>query len=167
MHRRCQKRLRDVEAVIQSVRDGRVHPIFSQTRTDYCRVFSVKPRLLDLDDTSHVSSCIPRGVQYFCLNAKRALRTLADSASDNVLQSDLLGAKETCFVQNVPHLTMGTIFSSCLRSSPVLRTFIYVNGFSWTARLLRLHVMRLESDAQQPFAGLSNIATRLKGNALP
>ena len=76
-YRRYQKRLRDVEAVMQSVQDGRVHPIFSQTRTDYCRVFSSKPRLLDLDDASHLSSCMPPGVRQFGLDAKRALRTLA------------------------------------------------------------------------------------------
>jgi DNA polymerase I-like protein with 3'-5' exonuclease and polymerase domains len=45
-YNRCGKRLRDLEAVCQSVQNGRVHPVFSQTRTDHCRLSSVKPSVV-------------------------------------------------------------------------------------------------------------------------
>lgn len=100
-YNRCEKRLRDLEAVCQSVQNGRVHPVFSQTRTDHCRLSSVKPRLLDIDGAQDVAACLPDGVRQFCPDASRSLGILADAAADNVLQGDLRAAKGSNHLQNV------------------------------------------------------------------
>jgi DNA polymerase I-like protein with 3'-5' exonuclease and polymerase domains len=113
-HNRCQKRLRDVEAVIQSVQHGRVHPVFSQTRTDHCRLSSVKPRLLDPDNGPYLGPCLPDGLRQFCPDAGGALGILADAAADNVLQSDVLATKGSCCFQNFPPLNDGDHFQLLL-----------------------------------------------------
>ena len=61
-YRRCQRRLRNIEAVIESVQDGRVHPVFSQTRTDHCRLSCIKPRLLDGYNIKDLRSCLPESL---------------------------------------------------------------------------------------------------------
>ena len=106
-YNRCGKRLRDLEAVCQSVQNGRVHPVFSQTRTDHCRLSSVKPRLLDIDGVQDLASYLPDGVRQFCPDARKALGILADAAADNVLQGDLLAAKGSYCLQNVRPLDEG------------------------------------------------------------
>jgi DNA polymerase I-like protein with 3'-5' exonuclease and polymerase domains len=113
-YNRCEKRLRDLEAVCQSVQSGRVHPVFSQTRTDHWRLSSAKPRLFDADSTQDLASCLPDGVRQYCGDASRALGILADAAADNVLQSDLLAAKGSCCLQNVPPLDEGDHFQLLL-----------------------------------------------------
>jgi DNA polymerase-1 len=100
-YNRCEKRLRYLEAVCQSVQNGRVHPVFSQTRTDHCRLSSVKPRLLDIDSAQDLASYLPDGVRQFCPDARGALGILADAAADNVLQGDLLAAKGSYSLQDV------------------------------------------------------------------
>jgi DNA polymerase-1 len=106
-YNRGQKRLRDIESVIQSVRNGRVHPAFSQTRTDHCRLSSFKPRLLDVDNLQEFVSCLPHELRQFCPDSGRALGILADAASDHVLQGDILAAQRSYCLPNVPPLSEG------------------------------------------------------------
>jgi DNA polymerase I-like protein with 3'-5' exonuclease and polymerase domains len=63
-YHRGQKRLRNIELVIQAIQNGRVRPVFSQTSTDHCRVSAVKPRLPDLDMADDFRSCLPKGYAY-------------------------------------------------------------------------------------------------------
>ena len=90
---RCQKRLRNIETLIQSVQNGRVHPVFSQTRTDHCRLSSVKPRLFDSDDFRDLRSCLSESLRQFFPDSRKALGIVADEASDKVLRSDLVDAE--------------------------------------------------------------------------
>jgi len=90
---RCQKRLRNIETLMQSVQKGRVHPVFSQTRTDHCRLSSVKPRLFDSDDFRDLRSCLPESLRQFFPDSRKALGIVADEASDKVLRSDLVDAE--------------------------------------------------------------------------
>jgi DNA polymerase I-like protein with 3'-5' exonuclease and polymerase domains len=102
-YHRAQKRLRNIKLVIESIQNGRVHPAFSQTSTDHCRVSSVKPRLLDLDMVDDLCSCLPKGLRVFCPDARRALRVLAVEAADDVLLGDLRTASRSgCFPKVTP-----------------------------------------------------------------
>jgi len=74
---RCQKRLRNIETLIQSVQNGRVHPVFSQTGTDHGRLSSVKPRLVDSDNIKHVRACLPESLRQFFPDSRKALNILA------------------------------------------------------------------------------------------
>jgi len=104
---RRRKELRDIEAVIESVHNGRVHPVFNQTRTDHCRLTSIRPTLFDVDDAPTLGSCLPFSLSRFCPNAGKALETLADAADDKVLLSDLLAANGSYCLPNVPPLNEG------------------------------------------------------------
>src|ERR1022692_1247321 len=109
-YKRGERRLRDIEAVIQAVHDGRVHPVFSQTRTDHCRLSSIKPRLLDADNAQDFVFFLPDGLHQFCPEASRALGILADAAADKILQGDILAAKGTYYLPNLPPLNVGNHF---------------------------------------------------------
>ena len=113
-YNRCQKRLRNIEVVIQSVHDGRVHPIFSQTRTDHCQLSCVNPRLLDSDNIEELRSCLPESLRQFCPDARRALGILAHEAADNVLLADLLAGEGSCCFQSSPPLNDGDHFQLLL-----------------------------------------------------
>ena len=108
-YNRCQKRLRNIEVIIQSVHNGRVHPVFSQTRTDHCRLSCVKPRLLDSDNVEELRSCLPENFWQFCPDARRALGILAHEAADNMLLADLLAGEGSCCFENSPPLNDGII----------------------------------------------------------
>ena len=113
-YHRCQKRLRNIELVIEAMQNGRVRPVFSQTSTDHCRLSSVKPRLLDLDMVDDLRSCLPKGLRVLCPDARRALSFLAYEAADHVLLGDLrTGSRSGCF-QNFPPLSDGQHFQLLL-----------------------------------------------------
>ena len=111
---RCQKRLRNIEAVLQSVQNGRVHPVFSQTRTDHCRLSSVKPKLFDSDNIKDLQLCLPGGLRQFFSDSRKALGILANEAGDNVLQSDLVAAEGCCRLKSIPPLEDGDHFQFLL-----------------------------------------------------
>jgi len=111
-YNRRQKELRDIETVIQSVQNGRVHPVFSQTGTDHGRLTSTKPRLIEVDNVEDLVGCLPDGIQQFCLDTGSALGILADATSDMVLQGDVLAARRSglCCLPDVPPLSEGDHF---------------------------------------------------------
>jgi DNA polymerase-1 len=109
-YHRCQKRLRNIELVIESMQNGRVRPVFSQTSTDHSRLSSVKPRLLDLDMVDDLRSCLPKGLREFCPDARRALSFLATEAADHVLLGDLRTASRSGCFRNFPPLSDGQHF---------------------------------------------------------
>ena len=111
---RCQKRLRNIETLIQSVENGRVYPVFSQTRTDHCRLSSVKPRLFDSDDFKDLRSCLPESLRQFFPDSRKALGIVADEAGDKVLRSDLVDAEGCCRFQSIPPLEDGDHFQLLL-----------------------------------------------------
>ena len=113
-YNRCQKRLRQIEAVIHSVQNGRVHPVFSQTRTDHCRLSSVKPKLFDSDNIKDLQLCLPESLRQSFPDSGKALGILADAAGDNVLLSDLLAADKYCCFQSIPPLEDGDHFQFLL-----------------------------------------------------
>jgi DNA polymerase I-like protein with 3'-5' exonuclease and polymerase domains len=97
-YQRGQKRLRNIELVIESIQNGRVRPVFSQTSTDHCRVVSFKPRLLDVDIVDDLRSCLPKELRVFCSDSGKALSCLGVEAADDVLRSDLRTAgRSGCF----------------------------------------------------------------------
>ena len=110
---RGQKRLRNIENLFQSVQNGRVYPVFSQTRTDHCRLSSVKPKLFDGDNIKDLRSCLPESLQQFFPDSRKALGILADEAGDNVLRNDLVAAESCCF-QDIPPLEDGDHFQLLL-----------------------------------------------------
>ncbi len=158
-YNRCQKRLRYIDAVIQSVQNGRMHPVFSQTRTDYSRLSSVKPTLFDVDDTQALGSCMPRVLCPYCPDASRSLGILADAAGDNVLQADVLLAKESGLLPNASPLIEGDHFQLLLSvvvgvsDRRICKTFLldgdaiaairhsfrvrYASSFTWLEQFLR------------------------------
>jgi DNA polymerase-1 len=111
---RCQKRLRHLEAVLECVQNGRVHPVFSQTRTDHCRLSSVKPKLFDNDNIKDLQLCLPGGLRQFFPDPRKALGILADEAGDNVLRSDLVAAEGCCRLKSIPRLEDGDHFQFLL-----------------------------------------------------
>jgi hypothetical protein len=113
-YHRCQKRLRNIELVIESMQNCRVRPVFSQTSTDHCRLSSVKPRLLDLDMVDDVRSCLPKALRQFCPDARRALSFLAAEAADHVLLGDLRTASRSGCFRNFPALSDGRHFQLLL-----------------------------------------------------
>jgi|CZKL01.1.fsa_nt_gi DNA polymerase I-like protein with 3'-5' exonuclease and polymerase domains len=113
-YNRRRKELRDIEAVIETVHNGRAYPVFSQTRTDHCRLTSIRPMLLDVDDAWGIGSCLPFWLRQFCPNAGRALATLADAADDKVLRSDLVAGNGSYCLPNVPQLIEGNHYQLLL-----------------------------------------------------
>jgi len=109
-YHRAQKRLRNIELVIQSMQNDRVRPVFSQTSTDHCRLSSVRPRLLDLDMVDDLRSCLPKGLREFCPDARRAPSFLAVEAADHVLLGDLRTASRSGCFPNLPPLSDGRQF---------------------------------------------------------
>ena len=107
-------RLRNIEVVVQSVHNGRVHPVFSQTRTDYCRLSCVKPRMLDSDNIDKLRFCLPESFRQYCPDARRALGILAHEAADNVLLADLLAGEGSCCFESIPPLNDGDHFQLLL-----------------------------------------------------
>jgi DNA polymerase I-like protein with 3'-5' exonuclease and polymerase domains len=110
---RGQRRLRNIENLFQSVQNGRVYPVFSQTRTDHCRLSSVKPKLFDGDNIKDLRSCLPESLQQLFPDSRKALGILADEAGDNVLRNDLVAA-ESCRFQDIPPLEDGDRFQLLL-----------------------------------------------------
>ena len=113
-YHRCQKRLRNIELVIEAMQNGRVRPVFSQTSTDHCRLSSVKPRLLDLDMVDDLRSCLPKGLRQFCPDARRALSFLGVEAADHVLLGDLRTASRSGCFRRFPPLSDGQHFQLLL-----------------------------------------------------
>jgi hypothetical protein len=113
-YQRVQKRLRNIELVIQAIQNGRVRPVFSQTTTDHCRLSSVKPRLLDLDMVGDLRSCLPEGLRVFCSDARKALSSLAEEAADQVLRRDLRSSNRSGCFRNLPPLNDGSHFQFLL-----------------------------------------------------
>jgi DNA polymerase I-like protein with 3'-5' exonuclease and polymerase domains len=113
-YQRGQKRLRNIECVIQSIQNGRVRPVFSQTSTDHCRLLSVKPRLFDRDIVDDVRSCLPKGLRVLCSDAREALSSLGEEAADDVLRSDLLTASRSGCFEKFPPLNDGNHFQLLL-----------------------------------------------------
>lgn len=87
-YRRRQKQLRHVEEVIKAVRDGRLHPIFSQTRSDYGSLYSTKPRLFEEWVHPLVLSCIKHPLAEHFRSPCRSLDTIERLAQDDVLRRD-------------------------------------------------------------------------------
>jgi ribonuclease D len=87
-YRRRQKQLRHVEEVIKAVRDGRLHPIFSQTRSDYGSLYSSKPRLFEEWVHPLVLSCIKHPLAEHFRSPFRSLDTIERLAQDDVLRRD-------------------------------------------------------------------------------
>ena len=99
---RCQKRLRNIETLIQSVQNGRVHPVFSQTRTDHCRVSSVKPRLFDSDDFRDLRSCLPESLRQFFPDSRKALQQQRPRCSMRIIAMLWTGRpcrRRQCWIQ--------------------------------------------------------------------
>jgi hypothetical protein len=99
---------------MQSIQNGRVRAVFSQTSTDHCRLSSVKPRLLDLDVAEDLRSCLPKGLREFCPDASRALSCLAYEAADHVLLGDLRTASRSGCFPNFPPVSDGQHFQLLL-----------------------------------------------------
>jgi hypothetical protein len=87
-YRRRQKQLRHVEEVIKAVRDGRLHPIFSQTRSDFGSLYSTKPRLFEEWVHPLVLSCIKHPLAEHFRSPCRSLDTIERLAQDDVLRRD-------------------------------------------------------------------------------
>lgn len=109
-YNRSQKKLRDIEGVIESIRKGRAHPVFNQTRTDHCRLSSVKPRLFDVDTGQHRGSFLPDELRQFYPDANRALGILADAAADHALHEDILSPLAASSLQSSPPLHQDEYF---------------------------------------------------------
>ena len=113
-YQRGQRRLRNIELVIQSIQNGRVRPVFSQTSTDHCRLLSFKPRLLDLDMVDDLRSCLPKVLGVFCSGARKALSSLGEEAADHVLRGDLVTASRSGCFRKFPPLNDGNHFQLLL-----------------------------------------------------
>lgn len=109
-YKRGQKKLRGIEGVIESIRNGRVHPVFNQTRTDHCRLSSVKPILFEVDTGQQRGSFLPDELRQFYPDANRALGILADAAADHALREDILSPLATSSLQSSPPLLQEEYF---------------------------------------------------------
>lgn len=87
-YRRRQKQIRHVEEVIKAVRDGRLYPIFSQTRSSYGSLYSVQPRLFENWAHPLVLSCIEHPVAEHFRSPSRSLDIIQRLAQDDVLRRD-------------------------------------------------------------------------------
>jgi DNA polymerase-1 len=87
-YRRRQKQLRHVEEVIKAVRDGRLYPIFSQTRSHYGSLYSTKPRLFEEWVHPLVLSCIKHPLARHFRSPCRSLDNIERLAQDDVLRRD-------------------------------------------------------------------------------
>jgi DNA polymerase-1 len=87
-YRRRQKQLRHVEEVIKAVRDGRLYPIFSQTRSDHGSLYSTRPRLFEEWVHPLVLACIKHPLADHFRSPSRSLDTIQRLARDDVLRRD-------------------------------------------------------------------------------
>jgi hypothetical protein len=87
-YRRRQKQLRHVEEMIKAVRDGRMYPIFSQTRSDHGSLYSTRPRLFEEWVHPLVLACIKHPLADYFRSPSRSLDTIQRLARDDVLRRD-------------------------------------------------------------------------------
>ncbi len=87
-YRRRQKQIRHVEVVIKAVRDGRLYPIFSQTRSDHGSLYSTRPRLFEEWIHPLVLGCIKHPLAEHFRSPSKSLDTIQRLARDDVLRRD-------------------------------------------------------------------------------
>ena len=86
--RRVQKQLRQVEEVLRSVENGRVHPVFSQTSNSYGQLTTIKPRLFDELGPGRLSDCFSDPLVGYFRSSGRSLNVIQDLSGDALLKRD-------------------------------------------------------------------------------
>jgi DNA polymerase I-like protein with 3'-5' exonuclease and polymerase domains len=85
-YRRVRKRLRELEAIRNAARKGRVFPLFSQLRVSHMSATSSSP---NLDEALRVNAVKGALLSQDYSNAKQALRRLQEITKDEALRTDL------------------------------------------------------------------------------
>jgi hypothetical protein len=86
--RRVQKQLRQVEEVLRSVENGRVHPVFSQTSNSYGQLTTIKPRLFEELGPGRLSDCFFHPMTGQFRSSGRSLNVIQDLSGDALLKRD-------------------------------------------------------------------------------
>ncbi len=90
--RREQKQLRQVEEVLRSVENGRVHPVFSQTSNQHGQLTTIRPRLFDEPATARLRHCFFQPFAACFRSSGRSLDVIQNLSGDALLKSDREGA---------------------------------------------------------------------------
>lgn len=99
-YRRRQKQLRHVEEVIKAARDGRLYPIFRQTRSRHGRLYSTGPRLFEEWVHPLVLACFSHPVIEYFRSPSRSLDIVQHLAEDGVLRQDRAEGTPSSFLKH-------------------------------------------------------------------
>jgi DNA polymerase I-like protein with 3'-5' exonuclease and polymerase domains len=87
-YRRVQKLIRQLEAICEAVRDGRVYPIFNQVRWAHGGLSSTDPRICEPGGPVEAMAVIDRIIRERMDDANRSLDILQQVTGDKVLRRD-------------------------------------------------------------------------------
>jgi len=92
-HRRAQRLLRRIEAILSAVEKGRLHPVFSQTKNAYDQLAAVNPSLFEDWGNVAVGSCFTHPVKVHFRSAGGSLDTVERLSGDVILRQDRRAAR--------------------------------------------------------------------------
>lgn len=113
LYRRLLKEINSVDAIIRSIKKGRIFPIFSQVKSKSGLVTAKQPDFFNTEYLKEFFFCFEKKLRPFFRDALPALNKIQALSGDEVLQQDLSGDPlVNCYLKNNPRLA-GTD-SNCL-----------------------------------------------------
>jgi DNA polymerase-1 len=105
-YRRLLKEVHSVDAIIRSIRNGRVFPIFSQVKSKSGFVTAKQPDILDAEYLKEFSACFDRKVRPFFRSLLSAINRIQTLSRDKVLKKDMSGDPNVnSYIKSHPELT--------------------------------------------------------------
>ena len=92
-YRRFGKQLRRLDAIIKTIRRGRVYPLLSQARDGHSQISSVNPDLFADDGLEELPNCIRGGAAAWFRDKSRSLDLAQRLSGDGVLKRDRSGPR--------------------------------------------------------------------------
>jgi len=80
-YKRFRSQLKQVELIIKSIKEGRVHPVFNQIKTSYGQLSSQKPNIFV--EITGLKKCFDQSIKHFFKDKYRALDVLEQLTEDH------------------------------------------------------------------------------------
>lgn len=89
-YRRLLKDAHSVSAIVNTVKNGRIHPVFSQVKSKSGFVKCTAPDIFSVSDSGDFQSCFESKIYPFFKDTAFALKRVQALSSDNALKKDML-----------------------------------------------------------------------------
>ena len=88
-HKRLLKDIHSLQAILKTLRQGRVYPVFSQIKSKAGFVTSTQPDIFTVLHSKDIRSCFDSKVHHFFKDSASAIRRLQTLSSDHALRKDM------------------------------------------------------------------------------